>query len=152
MTESITIKTVGTLPVVAHHGDAGADLHAAEDMYIEAGEFEFIDTDTRIALPYGYYGAVVSRSGLARKYGVCVLNSPGVIDSGYRGSIGVTLKNDGPDGFVIKAGDRIAQLMIHRYVEVAYVAADSLAPTARGEGGFGSTGIDSTAAERLAVQ
>ncbi len=152
MTEAIIVKTVGDAPRVQHHGDAGGDLTASEDMWIEPGEYEFIGTNTSVALPIGYVGYVMSRSGLARKHGVHVLNAPGVIDSGYRGEIGVILKNDGPEGFAVHEGDRIAQFIVQQHVEVAYVAADSLDESARGTGGFGSTGINSKAAERLAAQ
>lgn len=150
MTESIIAKTVGDAPTVQHHGDAGADLTASEDMYIEAGEWEKIGTNTSLAIPYGYWGEIRSRSGLAFNHDVEAFS--GTIDSGYRGEIMVKLRNLSDKGFIVKTGDRIAQLVMHPVIEVAYVAADTLPDSGRGLNGFGSTGMNSEAAERLAAQ
>ena len=123
---------------------AGLDLRAAvsEDAPIELapGAYALVPTGLQIALPEGTEGQVRPRSGLAFKHGVTVLNSPGTIDSGYRGEVGVLLINHGPKPFTVTRGERIAQLVVARYVPVQFEPALELADSERGAGGFGSTG------------
>ncbi len=129
------------LPGSAHPGDAGADLVAAKAVTIGPGERALISTGMSMAIPAGYGGFVLPRSGLAVRSGVTVLNAPGLIDSGYRGEVQVALINHGTEPFEVEVGDRIAQLVILAVQAPEYVAVDSLDDTSRGEGGFGSTGL-----------
>ena len=132
------------LPAHATPDAAGLDLRAAvpEDapLTLAPGAFALVPTGLQIALPDGTEGQVRPRSGLAFKHGVTVLNSPGTIDSGYRGEVGVLLVNHGPEPFEVRRGERIAQLVVARYERVRMVAASELAASERGTGGFGSTG------------
>lgn len=131
------------LPEHAHSSDAGLDLRANESLNLRAGGGRaLVPTGIAIAIPDGYAGFIQPRSGLAFKHGVTVLNSPGLIDSGYRGELKVLLINTDPDlDFQIERGERIAQLVIQRYESVTLVEVDSLADDSeRGVGGFGSTG------------
>jgi len=130
------------LPGYAHEGDAGADLVARIEVLLEPnGGRAMVPTGIALALPAGYAGFIQPRSGLALRHGVSCLNTPGLIDSGYRDEIAVLLVNTDPEvPYRVRRGDRIAQLVIQR-VEVAdFVAVDSLAGSDRGLGGFGSTG------------
>lgn len=129
------------LPRLAHPGDAGADLYTTVDVTIAAGERVRVPTGIAIALPAGYGAFVHPRSGLADRAGLGVLNSPGTIDAGYRGEITVLLVNHDPAAAVVlRRGDRIAQLVVHRLPAVRFHEADLLPGSARGEGGYGSTG------------
>lgn len=129
------------LPARAHPGDAGLDLHAAEDVSLKPGERASVATGLAVAIPEGYAGFVVPRSGLAAKHGVGVVNAPGLIDCGYRGEIRVLLVNLDPSEAVeLRRGERIAQLVIQRVEEATLREVTELPPSARGEGGFGSTG------------
>jgi dUTP pyrophosphatase len=128
------------LPVRAHAGDAGADLCSVEEIIIPAGERRDVGTGLALALPSGYAGFVQPRSGLAFKHGIMVVNSPGLIDAGYRGEVRVSLYNSGRESFVVKVGERIAQLVVQKVEEPAFIECAALADTARGEGGFGSSG------------
>ena len=128
------------LPHYAHPHDAGLDLHAAADTAIEPGKAETIPTGIAVELPPGTEAQVRPRSGLARKHTVTVLNSPGTIDEGYRGEIGVVLINHGRTTFRVERGMRIAQLVVQPRVEVEVVETEILGATDRGAGGFGSTG------------
>ena len=123
---------------------AGLDLLAAipEDMPIVLGpgKYALVPTGLSIALPPGYEAQVRPRSGLAAKHGVTVLNAPGTVDADYRGEIGVPLINHGDVPFTIRRGERIAQMVIASVVQAELVAVTALSPTARGSGGFGSTG------------
>jgi dUTP pyrophosphatase len=139
----ITVTSPELLPVYAKLGDAGADLCAAEDMTLWPGNNKLVRTGVSIALPENLVGLVHPRSGLALKHGITVLNTPGTIDSGYRGEIGVILRNTGNATFEVKRGDRIAQLVIQEYVRGNFTVVDSLPESERGDGGFGSTGIKS---------
>ncbi|PST47126.1 dUTP diphosphatase [Bifidobacterium callitrichos] len=126
----------------AHAGDAGADLRAAESFDLKPFERALVPTGVAIALPNGYVGLVHPRSGLAVKQGVTVLNAPGTIDAGYRGEIKVPLINLDPERTAhFEVGDRIAQLVIQRYVEARFIPARSLPGSDRAERGFGSTGV-----------
>jgi dUTP pyrophosphatase len=131
----------GVLPAYAHPGDAGADLACAHDVVLGPGERSTVGTGVRIALPDGYAAFVHPRSGLAARHGVTVLNAPGTVDAGYRGEIRVTLLNtDRTAPVTFHRGDRIAQLVVQRVEQVAFVAVEELPTSVRGEGGFGSTG------------
>jgi dUTP pyrophosphatase len=129
------------VPVRAHPGDAGLDLCSVEDVTLKPGERASVGTGIAVAIPQGYAGFVLPRSGLAAKHGIGVVNAPGLIDAGYRGEIRVLLVNHDPsDAFVVARGDRIAQLVIQRVEEVSLREVAELPDSARGEGGFGSTG------------
>jgi dUTP pyrophosphatase len=146
VTESIEVLYTGTLPVYAHPGDAGADLVAAEDVVLAPGERATVPTGLKIALPRGFVGFVVPRSGLAAKHGITIVNAPGTVDAGYRGEIRVTLLNtDAREPYAIAAGDRIAQLIVMPVPAVRFVEAERLPGSERGEGGFGSTGYGTSA-------
>jgi len=134
------LATVAILPTRSHADDAGLDLHASEDLVIGAGECRTIATGIAIALPPGTEGQVRPRSGLAQEYCVTVLNSPGTIDEGYRGEIRVILINHGRRPFHVKSGMRIAQLVVQPRLSIDLLEVESLTDTARGPGGFGSTG------------
>ena len=130
------------LPKYQHFGeDAGLDLHAAEELTIKSGEYKLIKTGLKIAVPRGYAAFVYPRSGLALKKGVTVLNADGVIDSGYRGEVGVILINHGAEDFNVNFNDRIAQLIIQQVNTIEWNEVESLSESQRGEGGFGHTGI-----------
>jgi dUTP pyrophosphatase len=144
VTETIEVLFSGALPVYAHPGDAGADLVAAEAVVLGPGERATVPTGLKIALPNGYVGFVVPRSGLAAKHGLTIVNSPGTVDAGYRGEIRVTLLNTDPgESYAIAAGDRIAQLIVMALPTVRFVEVERLPGSERGEGGFGSTGYGS---------
>jgi dUTP pyrophosphatase len=129
------------LPARAHPGDAGVDLHAAADVELEPGERAVVPTGISIALPDGYAAFVHPRSGLAARYGVTLVNAPGTIDAGYRGEIAVTMINTDQRAAVrFQRGDRIAQLVIQRVEHPVFREVSSLPGSARGDGGFGSTG------------
>jgi dUTP pyrophosphatase len=125
----------------AHPGDAGADLSANESVTIEPGGRALIGTGLSMAIPDGYAGFVLPRSGLAIKSGVTVSNAPGLIDSGYRGELRVGLTNHGTEPFDIAVGDRIAQLVIMKVESPEFMDVEVLDETVRGSGGFGSTGV-----------
>ena len=128
-------------PTQAHEGDAGYDLHAAEAATIPPGERASVGTGVAIELPPGHAGLVVPRSGLAARHGISVVNAPGLIDSGYRGEVRVLLLNtDREQAFEVEPGDRIAQLVVVQVASPELEEADALDETARGAGGFGSTG------------
>ena len=130
-------------PAHATAGDAGVDLRASTDVTIAAGGGrELVPTGISIAIPDGYAGFIQPRSGLALKHGVTVLNTPGLIDSGYRGELKVLLINTDPStDFEVTKGERIAQLVIQAYETVEFVEVTELPDSERGEGGFGSTGV-----------
>jgi dUTP pyrophosphatase len=131
-----------TLPTRAHDGDAGLDLYAAEGARIGPGQRVMVGTGLTVAIPPGLAGLVVPRSGLALKHGISLVNSPGVIDSGYRGEVRVLLLNtDASSDFRLAVGDRIAQLLLIPIATASPLEADSLDETARGSGGFGSSGL-----------
>ena len=139
----LTVKLLHPLarpPLRAHPGDGGADLFSVEDVTIPAGERRDVGTGIALALPLGYAGFVQPRSGLAFKYGIMVVNSPGLIDAGYRGEVRVSLYNSGNEPFSVGTGDRIAQLVVQRVEEAVFVTAEELPETGRGAGGFGSSG------------
>ena len=132
------------LPKYAQPGDAGCDLLAAEQAVLEpGGGRRLISTGIAIALPEGYAAFIQPRSGLALKHGVTCLNTPGLIDSGYRGELKVLLVNTDPKvPFEVNRGERIAQLVIQKVEQAEFVATEDLSQTERGDGGFGSTGVN----------
>ncbi len=131
------------LPKYATPGSAGMDVYAAleEDEYLMPGKTALIPTGIAIAVPEGYECQVRSRSGLAAKHGLFALNSPGTIDSDYRGEVKIIISNFGESRYIIKRGDRIAQLVINKVEKAEWVETDKLPDTDRGDGGFGSTGV-----------
>lgn len=130
----------GNIPKKQHQADAGFDLEANADIRIPVGSWTLVPTGTRLQIPEGYVGKVCSRSGLALKHGVAVLNAPGIVDAGYQGDVGVVLINHGIEPFEVKRGDRIAQLLIEKLPETTIIGGEIQSPSDRGEGGFGSTG------------
>lgn len=129
------------VPSYAHPGDAGLDLVARVDAILAPGERVAIPTGIALALPAGYVGLVHPRSGLARKYGITVLNAPGTIDAGYRGEVEVLLHNTDPASpFPVRRGDRVAQLVVQRYAQAELIEVATLPGSDRGGAGFGSTG------------
>lgn len=130
------------LPAYAHVGDAGADLVARDGVVLRRGGGRaLVGTGVALALPAGYAGLVLPRSGLALRHGVTCLNAPGLVDSGYRGELRVLLVNTDPDDdYQVHRGDRIAQLVVQRVEHVRFEAVDELSPSDRGPGGFGHTG------------
>ena len=151
MTETVTARILRLphaedllLPAYETEGSAGMDLRAAvpedQPMTLAAGARALVPTGLKIALEPGFEAQVRPRSGLALKHGITCLNSPGTIDSDYRGEVGVILANLGSEPFVIRRGERIAQMVIARHERVQWSEVKSLDETARGESGFGSTG------------
>jgi len=128
------------IPTFAHEDDAGMDLYAVENEVVKSGEWKKIPTGIAIQLEKGTEAQIRPRSGLAMKYGVTMLNTPGTIDSGYRGEICVLLINHGKNDFLIQAGDRIAQMVIASYIHPEVEIVETLEESVRGQGGFGSTG------------
>lgn len=135
------LKDEAVLPTRAHEGDAGLDLYACEPARIGPGERWSVGTGIAVEVPEGHAGLVLPRSGLAREHGIALVNSPGLIDAGYRGEVRVLLLNTDPaETFRIGAGDRIAQLVIAPVALAEPVEAEALSESTRGDGGFGSSG------------
>ncbi len=135
------LKEGATLPTRAHEGDAGLDLYAEEAAHIGPGERWSVGTGIAVEIPPAHAGLVLPRSGIARDHGIALVNSPGLIDAGYRGELRVLLLNTDPaETFRVAAGDRIAQLVISPIVLAEPVERPELAESARGGGGFGSSG------------
>ena len=136
-------KSDNPLPEHQTESSAGADIHAYlpdGDVIIAAGEKEIIPTGIYIEIPVGYEVQVRPRSGLAFKHGVTVLNSPGTIDADYRGEVKVLLVNHGKEAFIVKSGERIAQMVYSKYQRVEWESVNRLSDTERGSGGYGSSG------------
>lgn len=127
-------------PAKAHHDDAAYDLRSRSDMELAVGKSTLVPTGMFLELPVGFEAQVRPRSGLALKHNLSLTNSPGTIDAGYRGEVGVIMFNPGPEPFPVRRGDRIAQMLIAKLPEVELVPAEELSESGRGEGGFGSTG------------
>jgi dUTP pyrophosphatase len=128
------------LPIQAYEGDAGLDLAACDEIRLEPGERALVATGVAVEIPEGYAGFVQPRSGLAARHGLAIVNSPGLIDSGYRGEIRVVLLNtDRDDAFIVTPGMRIAQLVIAPVASVRVREVEELGATGRGERGFGSS-------------
>src|SRR5579863_9838812 len=136
------LRPDATLPTYAHDGDAGCDLVAVESRVLVAGGGRaMVPTGLSVAIPEGHGGFVLPRSGLAAKYGVSCVNSPGLIDAGYRGEVLVALVNLDPvHDYEVKAGDRIAQLVVLPVPSATFLSVEELPSATRGEGGFGSSG------------
>jgi dUTP pyrophosphatase len=129
------------LPTRAHEGDAGLDLYASDPAHLGPGERWSVPTGVAVEIPDGHAGLVLPRSGLAREHGIALVNSPGLIDAGYRGEIKVLLLNTDPaEVFRVEPGDRIAQLVVVAITAPEPVEVEELAESARGDGGFGSSG------------
>ena len=142
MADTVEVLITGaTVPGYAHPGDAGADLLSTDALVLEPGQRATVGTGVSIALPDGYVGFVVPRSGLAMKHGITVVNSPGTVDAGYRGEIRVTILNtDSSQAYPVAVGDRIAQLIVMPVTRATFIPVETLPGSHRGEGGFGSTG------------
>jgi dUTP pyrophosphatase len=140
MNINVVNKSDNPLPKYARDGDAGMDICAAEDDFLSPFNWKAISTGLFVEIPEGYEIQIRSRSGLAFKHGVAVLNSPGTIDSGYRGEIKVILKNNDHHTYNIKKGERIAQMVVAPVTNATFIEVAELSDTERGEGGLGSTG------------
>jgi len=135
------LKDEALLPTRAHAGDAGLDLYSCETAHIGPGERWSVGTGVGVEIPEGHAGLVLPRSGLARDHGISLVNSPGLIDSGYRGELRVLLLNNDPaETFRVQAGDRIAQLVLVPIALATPLETTVLADSARASGGFGSSG------------
>lgn len=135
------LEPEAVLPSRAHEGDAGLDLYACEAAHIGPGERWSVGTGIAVEIPDGHAGLVLPRSGLAKRHGITLVNSPGLIDSGYRGEIRVLLLNTDPaEVFRVEPGERIAQLVVSPIAPAEPVEAQALADSTRGDGGFGSSG------------
>lgn len=147
MSERVTLKVLRLskdvpLPSYAHEGDAGLDLYSNEDIVLKPFERKLVRTGIKVEIPRGYAGFVQPKSGRAVKEGLSIVNTPGLIDSGYRGEVGVILINLDPEKeIVIRKGEKIAQLVIQKVEEVTVCEVETLSETSRGDGGFGSTGV-----------
>jgi len=146
VTDTVDLPIVAeTLPAYAHPGDAGADLCAAEAVTLAPGQRHTVPTGVSIALPEGYAGFVVPRSGLAARHGITIVNAPGTVDAGYRGEIRVTVLNtDSSMPYDIAVGDRIAQLIVFPVTRARFIPVDALPESHRGTAGFGSSGYTVT--------
>jgi dUTP pyrophosphatase len=137
------VREDAVLPAQAYEGDAGLDLAACEEVRIEPGARAIVPTGIAVEIPEGYAGFVQPRSGLAARHGIGIVNSPGLIDSGYRGEVLVVLLNtDAREAFTVERGMRIAQLVVAPVTRAAVVERESTSGTARGGNGFGSTGVE----------
>jgi len=135
------LKDEATVPTRAHEGDAGLDLYACEPAHLGPGERWSVGTGVAVEIPVGHAGLVLPRSGLARDHGIALVNSPGLIDAGYRGEVRVLLLNTDPaETFRIESGERIAQLVVGPIAIADPVEVEALGDSARGDGGFGSSG------------
>ncbi len=134
------LRSDAELPTHAYAGDAGVDLAACERVELGPGERALVPTGLAVAIPEGYAGYVQPRSGLATKHGISIVNSPGLIDAGYRGEVLVNLLNTDPrESFVVEPGMRIAQLVVLQVPAISLVEVDELPPSERGQRGFGSS-------------
>jgi dUTP pyrophosphatase len=148
--EKLTLKIKRTknsdlpLPAYETEGSAGMDIRASldEDVVLEPGEIKLIPTGISISIPMGYEGQIRPRSGLALKHGIGLVNSPGTIDSDYRGEVSIIMINHGKKTFTVKHGDRIAQLIIAQICKAVIEEVSELDSTGRGQGGFGHSGIE----------
>jgi len=131
------------IPSYETEGSAGMDLRAAvnEDITLNPGEIRLIPTGLMVSIPKGYEAQIRARSGLALKHGIGMVNSPGTIDSDYRGEVAVIMINWGEEPFVVHRGDRIAQMVITQVFRAGLLEVEALEPTGRGEGGFGHSGL-----------
>jgi len=132
------IKDNAVIPHYAHDGDAGFDLYSAEDYHLKPGQRVLVSTGIKIAVPKGYEAQIRPKSGLALSHGLTVLNTPGTIDAGYRGEVGVIVINLGKEDVRIEKGKKVAQMVFNKVEEVNF-SEEKLDDTKRGSGGFGST-------------
>ena len=137
----IRLSEKATAPCKAHSDDAGFDVYASEELLLKAHEFGCVPTGISMELPAGTEAQIRPRSGLAAKNGITVLNAPGTVDAGYRGELKVILINHSDRDFLVTPGMRIAQMVIAPIYEAEFVEVQTLSDTARGEGGFGSSGL-----------
>lgn len=128
------------IPAKAHSDDAAYDLRSRTDITLPVGKSTLVPTGVYMELPVNYEAQIRPRSGLALKHNLTLTNSPGTIDAGYRGEVGVIMFNHGPEEFAVKRGDRIAQMVIAELPQTELILSDELNATDRGTGGFGSTG------------
>jgi len=135
------LHPLAIIPEYAHPEDAGLDLFAIATQEILPGETQLVRTGIAIALPVGCEAQVRPRSGLALKHSITVLNSPGTIDAGYRGEIGIITINHGKEKFQVVPGMKVAQMVVNKFIKVKVLAVNELDDTCRGDKGFGSTGI-----------
>lgn len=140
--QKMRIKTDGWIPSYAHEGDAGFDLRTMEQVTLTPGEKRMVRSGLRMEVPSGCVGFMFPRSGLSTMKGVILSNSTGIIDSGYRGEVGIPLWNTSHSTVRIKEGERVAQMVIVPYIQVQFEPVDSLEDTERGADGFGSTGVN----------
>jgi len=136
------IKENSILPHYAHEGDAGVDLYSTGDYVLKPGQRLLVSTGLSMAIPKGYEGQIRPKSGLALKHGITTCNSPGTIDSGYRGEIGVIVINHGAEEFKIEKETKIAQIVFNKIETAEFEEVENLEDTKRGEYGFGSTGLN----------
>jgi len=129
------------MPGYAHEGDSGMDLYSVEDTVIKASQVKTVKTGLAIAMPKGFEAQVRPKSGLAAKFGITVLNTPGTVDSGYRGEIMVIMANHGMEDYRVEKGKKIAQMVIAKVEQAEVEETQELDETTRNEGGFGSTGL-----------
>jgi len=134
------VDRLATIPQYAHEGDAGFDLCSVDAVELQPGETKVISTGLKMAIPRGYEVQVRPRSGMSLKTSLRITNSPGTIDSPYRGVVGIILQNTGKKTLHIDIGDRVAQGILNRVPQAAFVEVEDLDETTRGEGGFGHTG------------
>lgn len=134
------VKCTGEKPSYANKYAAGLDIRSNEGTYLYPGDIKDIETELAVEIPKGYFGMVVARSGLSYKKQIKLINDVGIIDSDYRGNIGIRLINEGKEPYMIEIGDRICQMIIIPYIQPKLVYVDELSETERGEGGFGHTG------------
>lgn len=135
------INEIAIEPKRSNYGDSGLDLYSVEDMVIASEDSAIVPTGWKMSVPFGYEIQIRSRSGLAAKHNVFVLNSPGTVDANFRGEVKVILYNEGKSPFVLKKGDRIAQMVVAPVLIWEPRVVEKLPETDRGEGGFGSTGV-----------
>lgn len=145
MSQLVDVKVVkvhenATVPQYAKEEDAGFDFYSVESVLLKPGKIAVISTGLKMAIPEGKYLAIVPRSGLSLKTKIRVANSPGTIDSGYRGEVGIILENTGNSPYLIEVGDRIAQGILKNYSKAEFNVVDELPKSERGTGGFGHTG------------
>jgi dUTP pyrophosphatase len=136
------IRDCAVTPHYEHDGDAGMDLYAAEDCILGPGERRLIPTGFQVEVPAGYEMQIRPKSGLALEQGITVLNTPGTVDAGYRGEVGVILFNASDTDFEVRTGEKVAQAVIARVETAEIEEVGELSETGRGEGGFGSTGLN----------
>ncbi|MFH2028865.1 MAG: dUTP diphosphatase [Nanoarchaeota archaeon] len=135
------IKDNAVIPSYAHEGDAGVDLYSTEEYNLKPGERTLVSTGIKIAIPIGYEAQIRPKSGLALKNGLSIVNTPGTIDAGYRGEIGIILINHSQEEQKIEKGKKIAQMVIKKVEQAEFEEVAGLDETSRNEGGFGSTGL-----------